>query len=1210
MKKTFLRIAAATMTTILVSMTALPALAETDTSGDWNVSIFGSSATLTKYVGSSTSVTVPSSVSVPRQESYYDEDDGKNKTRTVHKSFDVTSLGSSLFANNTTVRSVSLGKFTAVPNYCFRNCPTLHTVTFGAPSVSVGYMAFYNCVALADVDFTKLTSVGSSAFANCAALTGAVDLQNATSIGNGAFQNCTGITSVRTYPVCKSLEAYAFSGCSSLETAEIDGTGLDLGSSSYLFRNCASLRSVMFGDGVVGLYNGCFNSRSSTFDGCTNLESVVFGAGITYIPQYFCVTGGNPSKLRTVEFRAPSVSVGYGAFQNCVSLSNVVGFTRLTSVGSYAFENCAALTGSVDLQNATSIGYGAFENCTGITSVRTYPACTCLGSSAFYGCSSLETAEIDGTGLNLGNLELLFNNCASLRSVVFGDGVVKLCTGYYYGGYSITSSRSGTFNGCPNLESVVLGAGITSIPQYFGVTGGNPSKLRTVEIRAPSVSVGYMAFYNCVALADVDFTKVTTVESYAFENCAALTGTVDLRNATSIGTEAFKNCNGIDSVEFGPGLASIGSSAFANCTKAMSYLFRGTVPSVSSSPFGSSIGARGYYLPAHGEEWKAVIPASGVWNNLIMAGALQPKLTIVSADIHAGSLTLDWSSTEDGIAVDWPCELWRGVTPDFNAATNLISGGTTTTSFVDEGFSAVEPLMSPLYYWVVPVNAEMPYAPSEPVVARKRIGLSVGYSEFPPEKKLGKSIQAYNEAKLFQKLCVEKGGFDQKNTQFLSNGGAKTEDIRKEMKRLAGLANPGDTFAFYIATHGAFYETGESARRLTTFDGHYTLAHLQEDIRSFPSDTKVVCVIMACHAESMIGNPQSPTKNGREEWKENSDRWLAQCGFAQCLGNVAWIASCRAEQNSINSVDYSLFGQAFLADGWESGYADSELVNVENGVGGNGDGVVTFLQLANYASVFARWKWITEKDGKEYEYEQNVQIENDGLLEGIVAGTCPAPTPVKPGTPTILSVETIGIADQKITWQPAVHATGYRIYRTSASPNPVRECLAHSWEEGTSFTDGEAMLTGQYTYEVQGYNPGGFGDCSAGVGVALSEPLKDLFRSFLELYVNTLVPGVSTPEEYESARHSKAANGMTYEACFVAGLDPARADSKLVSKIRLENGVPRITWEPALNGEGVKTGVRTYKVFGCRKLGDPWCEVENGEEAEYRFFRTTVSMPE
>ena len=1181
----------------VIALTVLPARAETDSSGDWNVSISGSSATLAKYIGSSTSVTVPSSVSVPRQESYYDEDDGKTKTRTVHKSFNVTSLGTSLFANNTTVRSVSLGKFTAVPNSCFRNCTALTS---------------------AGLDFTKLTSVGSYAFENCAALTGAVDLQNATSIGSCAFGNCTGIASVRTYPACTSLGSSAFTGCSSLETAEIDGTGLDLSGCSRIFGGCGSLRSVMVGDGVVKLRAGLTNIYGSTwnemFYDCGMLESVVLGTGVTNIPErcFYALR-----TLRMVEIRAPSVSVGNYAFRNCTALTSAgLDFTKLTSVGSYAFENCAALTGAVDLRNATSVGSYAFAGCTGLTSVRTYPACKSLGLGVFNGCSSLETAEIDGTGLDLGSSQHLFENCASLRSVMFGDGVVGLYTGYF-------NSHSGTFYGCTNLESVVFGSGIKSIPPYFCVTGGNPSKLRTVEFRAPSVSVGNYAFRNCTALTStgLDFTKLTSVGSSAFSGCTNICGKVNLASATSIGSSAFYGCNGIASVEFGPELASIGSSAFANCTKAMSYLFRGTVPTVSSSPFGSSIGARGYYLPAYGEEWKAVIPASGVWNNLIMAGALQPKLTIVSADIHAGSLTLDWSSTGDGIAVDWPCELWRGVTPDFNAATNLISGGTSATSFVDTGFDAVEPRTSPLYYWVVPVNAETPYVPSGPVVARKRFGLSVGYFDYAPtvNKDYKPLAQSYNDAELFHWLCVEKGSFDRDNTHFLSNGGARTEDIRDEMARLADLANPGDTFAFYIATHGkSYYEVSGDAgvsqirtAHLVSYSGGYDISELQNDIRKFPASTKVACFIMACHSGSMTGKPQEIEKPN-EKWKEEVNQWLSKTGFDNPPDNVAWVVSCRDEQSSATAGIYSLFGKAFLADGWKDGYADSELINVENGIGGNGDGVVTFLQLARYASVFARGTWI-KKEGvffdEEFENVQDVQIENGGLLESIIAGTCPAPTPVKPGTPTILSVETIGIADQKITWQPAVHATGYRIYRTSASPNPVRECLAHSWEEGTSFTDGEAMLTGQYTYEVQGYNPGGFGDCSAGVGVALSEPLKDLFRSFLELYVKTLVPGVSTPEEYEGARHSKAANGMTYEACFVAGLDPERADAKLVSKITLKDGAPKITWEPALNGEGVKTGIRTYRVFGCRELGDTWCEVTDGDEAEYRFFKTTVELP-
>jgi hypothetical protein len=67
--------------------------------------------------------------------------------------------------------------------------------------------------------------------------------------------------------------------------------------------------------------------------------------------------------------------------------------------------------------------------------------------------------------------------------------------------------------------------------------------------------------------------------------------------------------------------------------------------------------------------------------------------------------------------------------------------------------------------------------------------------------------------------------------------------------------------------------------------------------------------------------------------------------------------------------------------------------------------------------------------------------------------------------------------------------------------------------------------------------------------------------------------------------------------------------------ISFENGKPVITWKPALNdtadAKGVKKGVRTYKVFGTKALGDNilWKEVADGKEKDYRFFKVTVDMP-
>ena len=79
---------------------------------------------------------------------------------------------------------------------------------------------------------------------------------------------------------------------------------------------------------------------------------------------------------------------------------------------------------------------------------------------------------------------------------------------------------------------------------------------------------------------------------------------------------------------------------------------------------------------------------------------------------------------------------------------------------------------------------------------------------------------------------------------------------------------------------------------------------------------------------------------------------------------------------------------------------------------------------------------------------------------------------------------------------------------------------------------------------------------------------------------------------------------------YVAGTDPTDAASRFTASVALEDGKPVVTWTPALNGDGVREGVRTYRVWGKADLGDAaWSEVAPGGEAGYRFFRVTVEMP-
>lgn len=160
----------------------------------------------------------------------------------------------------------------------------------------------------------------------------------------------------------------------------------------------------------------------------------------------------------------------------------------------------------------------------------------------------------------------------------------------------------------------------------------------------------------------------------------------------------------------------------------------------------------------------------------------------------------------------------------------------------------------------------------------------------------------------------------------------------------------------------------------------------------------------------------------------------------------------------------------------------------------------------------------------------------------------------------------------------------------------------------------------QYDKDILGHRrvQDGIVDLGACEGVALATLTAEVEvpYSWIDAYPEILT---STGGDYEAAAHKTtgkfSASGEPIRVWqeYVAGTDPSNVESKFITKIKLKDGRPIISWEPALNGvdekgNPIKEGIRIYKIQGSANLRT-WHDVMDGQEANFDFFKVSVEMP-
>ncbi|MCL2443877.1 MAG: leucine-rich repeat domain-containing protein [Treponema sp.] len=115
-----------------------------------------------------------------------------------------------------------------------------------------------------------------------------------------------------------------------------------------------------------------------------SIDGILFNKDLTRIIRYPPAKQGQtyviPNSVRTI---------GYGAFSNCINLTNITIPTSVTSIDYEAFYGCRSLINIIIPNGVTSIGYYTFGGCYSLTNIIIPDSVTYIGMNAFAYCRNL-----------------------------------------------------------------------------------------------------------------------------------------------------------------------------------------------------------------------------------------------------------------------------------------------------------------------------------------------------------------------------------------------------------------------------------------------------------------------------------------------------------------------------------------------------------------------------------------------------------------------------------------------------------------------------------------------------------------------------------------------------------------------------------------------------------------------------------------------------
>ena len=544
-----------------------------------------------------TTITIPASVQTIGEHAF----DGCTALTSAVVPAGVTNLSVYAFANCKKLADVTINAGVAtIGAFAFANCSSLTNVTLPVSVTELGAAAFQNCAALTTVTMPQeLETICVAAFEGCTNLSNASIPSSVTTLGGRAFDSCESLTSASIPAGMTAVSDYLFNGCTSLTSVTVPDSVTKIGAGafydcialttapipaatelieSFAFYNCNAIKTVALPATLTAI-------RSMAFASCNALTAFSVDAEN---PNYSNDTNGilmnkkqttllqYPLNRVAAVYSIPSTvsSIGPAAFMSSTRLMSVSVPNTVSTISMYAFANCTKLAVLTIPNSVATIAYGAYANCsalssikfgTGVRTIQPYAFANCakiekldlptklsrIDCNAFYGCTKLTSVTVNNSTVSLGEGAFPMAGTSLTVNAPAGSTAEKYAVNYGHTFVATTTSSDmdGFYGTCGDTafwelskDGVLTVTGTGAMTDYaYGETPWHNYResIKRVVIAEGITAIGYYAFYNCTALADVSIpTTLTAIGDHAFVNTAITE--IDLADTvTSIGAGAF-----------------------------------------------------------------------------------------------------------------------------------------------------------------------------------------------------------------------------------------------------------------------------------------------------------------------------------------------------------------------------------------------------------------------------------------------------------------------------------------------------------------------------------------------------------------------------------------------------------------------------------------------------------------------------------------------